>query len=39
MELPSIFLIVLNSLQFVKPGNADNGKHFTHLFVCKNVKK
>lgn len=39
MELPSISLIVLNLLQFVKPGSTDNGKHFTHMFVCKNVKK
>lgn len=39
MELPSMFLIVLNLLQFVKPGSTGNGKHFTRVFVCKNVKK
>lgn len=39
MELPSIFLIVLNLLQFVKPGSTDNGKHFTHMFVCKTVRE
>lgn len=31
MEFSSVFLIVLNSLQFVKPGNTDNGET---LYTC-----